>query len=99
MYLKLYLIQNYNNADIDQPTPSFSLLFGSFHCYLVQKSISSGPDHVSASHLCIDKLFGRYNALQLSFNWEGDLRNPSYCLNKIKEFEFKTEILLNFNVW
>ena len=38
-------------------------------------------------------------ALQLSLYWEGDLRNLSYFLNKRKEFEFKTEILLTFNIW
>ena len=34
------------------------------------------------------KLWPNHNARQLSLYWEGDLRNPSYFLNKRKELEF-----------
>ena len=39
------------------------------------------------------------NAHQLSFYWEGELRNLSNFLNKRKDFELKTEILSTFNIW
>ena len=38
------------------------------------------------------------NALQFSLYWEGNLKNLSYFLNKRKEFELKTEILVTFNI-
>ena len=46
-----------------------------------------------------NKFFLVNNALQLSLHWEGDLRILSYFLNKRKELEFKTEVLLTFNIW